>query len=90
MTQARIHPLPDSEWQPERHPRSDACFHSSPLGPSPRSQEMTASCWPGLAGEEVGRRAQVEKNAGPEREPRQGGRISMVLELCRENSSDLS
>lgn len=58
MTQAKIHPLPDSKWQPERHPRSDACFNSSPLGPSPCSQETTASCWPGLTGEEVGRRVQ--------------------------------
>lgn len=26
------------------------------------------------------------ENAGPEREPRQGGRISTALELCREKS----
>lgn len=53
-TQARIYQLPDSEWQPECHPRSDACFDSSPLGSSPRGQQMTASHWPGLTGVGVG------------------------------------
>lgn len=54
MTRARMDQLPDSEWQPECHPRSDACFNSSPSEGSPCRQQVTAGYLPGLIGDQVG------------------------------------
>lgn len=50
MTQARIYQLPDSEGQPECHPRRDACFNSSSWGPAHAGIRWL----PGLIGDKVG------------------------------------
>lgn len=42
-----------TEWQPECHPRSGACFNSSPLGPSPCRRQMTAGYLPVLIADKV-------------------------------------
>lgn len=86
MTWARVSQLPDSEWQPERHPRSGAYFNSSPLGPRSREQQTTAGYLPALIGDKAFG-GQVEENVSPERTPRQGCKISIAMRFANSEES---